>query len=43
MELEADSPWTIDRHSPLAFAITFELMQTNTLQWTQVSQGLRNV
>jgi hypothetical protein len=32
-ELEANSPWPVDRHRPLQLAAALELMQADTLEW----------
>jgi hypothetical protein len=42
-ELEADTPPCIDGHRPLSPAISFEFMQPDALEWTDILQRLGNV
>ena len=37
-ELEADSPWPVDRHCLLSFAVALEFVKTDALEWTEVVQ-----
>ena len=42
-ELEADPPALVHRHRPLTFSSTFEFVQADTLQWTQILKCVRDV
>jgi hypothetical protein len=34
-KLKADTPAVIDRHGPLLFPFTFQVVQSNASQWTE--------
>ena len=42
-EFETNAPTLIDCHGPLSPAIALQLMQSDALQWTQVSERFRDV
>ena len=42
-ERKANTPTCVYRHRPLAFAVSFELVQSDAFKWAQVLQGAGDV
>src|SRR5271167_3719493 len=43
LESEADAPWTVDRHRPLIFSRSRQLVESDRLQRTEVGERGRRV